>query len=63
LRDAIEQVGLGKWAQVSALLHPRTDNQCWRRWKMLNVTEVEKYRRTIYKKRKVESTLLTFLKD
>jgi hypothetical protein len=52
LKQAIEMYGLGKWSQVSQMLHPRTDNQCWRRWKALNAEDVEGYRRTIIKKRK-----------
>eukprot|EP01089_Gocevia_fonbrunei_P019137 TRINITY_DN6675_c0_g2_i3.p1 TRINITY_DN6675_c0_g2~~TRINITY_DN6675_c0_g2_i3.p1 ORF type:complete len:317 (+),score=95.79 TRINITY_DN6675_c0_g2_i3:144-953(+) len=52
LKDAIEKFGIGKWSQIANALHPRTDNQCWRRWKSLNVEQVDDYRRTIYKKRK-----------
>jgi len=51
LRQAIATHGLGKWALVASILHPRTDNQCWRRWKALNQEDVEGYKRTIYKKR------------
>lgn len=58
LKKAIEKVGLGKWSQVSQMLHPRTDNQCWRRWKMLNAQDVEQYRRVIYKKKKVKKNVV-----
>jgi len=34
------------------MLYPRTDNQCWRRWKALDNDEVEAYRQTIYKRKK-----------
>ncbi|KAJ1648927.1 hypothetical protein IWQ61_009825 [Dispira simplex] len=31
----VQQHGIGKWSQIAIGMNKRTDNQCWRRWKML----------------------------
>ena len=51
MEQAVNHHGLGKWSQVAQMLAPRTDNQCWRRWKALHQDELEDYRQTIQKKR------------
>lgn len=38
LIDAVTKHGPGRWSQIATLLYPRTDNQCWRRWKSLSST-------------------------
>ncbi|KAK9729345.1 hypothetical protein K7432_000387 [Basidiobolus ranarum] len=38
LRKLVSEIGAGKWSQISSHIEGRTDNQCWRRWKML-ITE------------------------
>lgn len=52
LKRTIEERGAGKWSQISEILYPRTDNQCWRRWKLLNQDQAKKYRKSILKKEK-----------
>lgn len=52
LKKTIEEKGAGKWSQIAEILYPRTDNQCWRRWKVLNIEQAKKYRKTILKKEK-----------
>ncbi|PRP82020.1 myb transcription factor [Planoprotostelium fungivorum] len=39
LAESVEKHGVGRWSMVAVDLHPRTDNQCWRRWKTLNTEE------------------------
>jgi myb proto-oncogene protein len=57
LRQHVEAFGAGKWSEIAKILHPRTDNQCWRRWKSINVgAELDNYRRIVHKKRKVPSS-------
>ena len=51
LDEAVQIYGLGKWSQVAQMLAPRTDNQCWRRWKAMHHEELDGYRHTILKKR------------
>jgi hypothetical protein len=51
LKQAIQVHGLGKWAAVAQLLYPRTDNQCWRRWKALHADQAEDYKQSIKKRR------------
>jgi hypothetical protein len=54
LRLHVEAHGAGKWSEIARILRPRTDNQCWRRWKSLNSgTEVANYRKSVHKKKKV----------
>ncbi len=43
LLEAVKQLGVGKWAAVAGLCAPRTDNQCWRRWKVLHQDQARKY--------------------
>ena len=44
---SIENRGKGKWAAIARDLYPRTDNQCWRRWKTLTTkSDVSNYRAT-----------------
>lgn len=31
----VQEHGTGHWAQLAALMPGRTDNQCWRRWKII----------------------------
>jgi hypothetical protein len=50
LRHAISVCGVGRWSQISEMCKPRTDNQCWRRWKTLNSDEVQEYKKKIQKK-------------
>src|SRR3989338_1936219 len=38
LLEKVAEHGQGRWAVISKCLHPRTDNQCWRRWKFLSTT-------------------------
>jgi len=53
LEEAVKLYGVGKWALVAKAMYPRTDNQCWRRWKAICAgEEVETYRENIRKKRK-----------
>lgn len=53
LRQHVEAHGAGKWAEIARILRPRTDNQCWRRWKSLNSgVEVANYRKSVHKKKK-----------
>lgn len=42
LIEAVRQCEKGKWSKVAALCFPRTDNQCWRRWKSLNRKKLKK---------------------
>jgi len=51
LASAIEKCGVGKWAKVAEYLYPRTDNQCWRRWKKLNSDIYPEYQQKVIKKR------------
>jgi hypothetical protein len=39
LKGLVAKHGTSKWASVSAEMGSRTDNQCWRRWKSLNVDQ------------------------
>ncbi len=50
LLESVARHGLGKWALVAIDLYPRTDNQCWRRWKTGRKDQLSAYRRTIKKK-------------
>ena len=43
LKNAVQDFGVGKWAKIAEELYPRTDNQIWRRWKILNADKVEDY--------------------
>jgi hypothetical protein len=43
LKRAVEQHGVGKWSKIADDLYPRTDNQIWRRWKILNADKVDEY--------------------
>ncbi|KAJ7566647.1 hypothetical protein O6H91_02G112800 [Diphasiastrum complanatum] len=36
LEEAVKKHGAHHWAAVANELKPRTDNQCWRRWRFLN---------------------------
>ncbi|KAJ7541402.1 hypothetical protein O6H91_10G058000 [Diphasiastrum complanatum] len=36
LEEAVAKHGAHHWAAVANELKPRTDNQCWRRWRLLN---------------------------
>eukprot|EP01103_Thecamoeba_quadrilineata_P008645 TRINITY_DN18384_c0_g1_i1.p1 TRINITY_DN18384_c0_g1~~TRINITY_DN18384_c0_g1_i1.p1 ORF type:complete len:727 (+),score=136.69 TRINITY_DN18384_c0_g1_i1:58-2181(+) len=36
LLASTNQHGIGKWSLVAQDLAPRTDNQCWKRWKIIN---------------------------
>ncbi|KAH7365264.1 hypothetical protein KP509_18G017800 [Ceratopteris richardii] len=36
LEAAVRKYGSHRWAAVASELKPRTDNQCWRRWKFLH---------------------------
>lgn len=48
-----EQLGQGNWTKVAAQMHPRTDNQCWRRWKKVaNQSTLSTYRKNVNLKRK-----------
>jgi hypothetical protein len=38
-------------SQISQYMHPRTDNQCWRRWKHLKKNEVPLYIQKVVKRR------------
>lgn len=47
---ATEEHGVGKWSKIADVLYPRTDNQCWRRWKILTGRdEVKSYKERIKK--------------
>jgi hypothetical protein len=50
LIQAIKLHGIGKWSLISEICRPRTDNQCWRRWKTLNSEEVYEYKKKIQKR-------------
>ncbi|KAL0487119.1 transcription factor myb [Acrasis kona] len=50
LCNAIETVGVGKWSRIAQMCTPRTDNQCWRRWKTLNSDLVPEYKKQLIKK-------------
>jgi hypothetical protein len=51
LRRAIAEYGLGKWSKIAEICKPRTDNQCWRRWKVLNSEkEVKEYKKNLMKR-------------
>ncbi|KAL9642120.1 hypothetical protein ABK040_007125 [Willaertia magna] len=47
LKQAIKEYGLGNWSKIAEVMHPRTDNQCWRRWRIINSEEVPDYRKKI----------------
>jgi len=52
LLELAKSMGLGEWTKIAKFLPPRTDNQCWRRWKKLTEKEtLEKYRQEIAIKR------------
>jgi len=53
LLETVDRVGVGKWSKVSEFLPPRTDNQCWRRWKTMSKEELAHYRQLIFKKKQV----------
>lgn len=36
LMECTQQLGEGNWTKIAQHMHPRTDNQCWRRWKYLH---------------------------
>eukprot|EP01104_Vermistella_antarctica_P019617 TRINITY_DN7778_c0_g1_i1.p1 TRINITY_DN7778_c0_g1~~TRINITY_DN7778_c0_g1_i1.p1 ORF type:complete len:335 (+),score=52.41 TRINITY_DN7778_c0_g1_i1:35-1006(+) len=52
LMSVVERRGAGKWTLIAADMSPRTDNQCWRRWKMINTEAHELYQNTVYKRKK-----------
>jgi len=35
LKRLVGLIGVGKWSKISAEMNGRTDNQCWRRYKVL----------------------------
>jgi hypothetical protein len=47
LLEIIDKVGVGHWTDVAKMMGSRTDNQCWRRWKVLRRDDVEEYRQRI----------------
>ena len=51
LREAVKVYGVGKWSDVAKVMFPRTDNQCWRRWRFHSPEEMEGYRQVIFKRR------------
>lgn len=52
LMTAVNELGPGKWSEVSKLVGFRTDSSCWRRWARLsNPTQVEKYLVTSLRRR------------
>ncbi|XP_004364221.2 hypothetical protein CAOG_03382 [Capsaspora owczarzaki ATCC 30864] len=53
LATAVEQFGTGKWARIATEMAPRTDNQCWRRWKFLHHDEMTQYRHERIQKKSV----------
>ncbi|EFC50340.1 myb transcription factor [Naegleria gruberi] len=52
LKRAIKDLGAGNWSKIAEVMHPRTDNQCWRRWRLISSEEVSDYRKKIYKREK-----------
>ncbi|KAF0427349.1 putative myb transcription factor [Gigaspora margarita] len=42
LLELSRSIGVGKWAKISAFMDGRTDNQCWRRYKVLKKLEMQK---------------------
>jgi len=52
LQEAIKKHGVGQWSAIANVLAPRTDNQCWRRWKFLNAQDANSYSKTVYKRHK-----------
>ncbi len=36
LLKATAELGVGNWNKVAQRMAPRTDNQCWRRWKQIS---------------------------
>lgn len=58
-RDLIrlaEELGTSSWTKIAKRLHPRTDNQCWRRWKKLvDKKEVDEKRKEQERKTKVRA--------
>jgi len=44
LEELVKKYGLGKWSEICKYLHPRTDNQCWRRWKSVHSEDAIDYR-------------------
>jgi hypothetical protein len=53
--------GAGQWTKIARQLQPRTDNQCWRRWKRLTekTPSQDAYRKDLENKRKVRGALQT----
>eukprot|EP00300_Choanocystis_sp_HF-7_P014308 c18643_g1_i1.p1 GENE.c18643_g1_i1~~c18643_g1_i1.p1 ORF type:complete len:659 (+),score=113.20 c18643_g1_i1:117-2093(+) len=51
LLKAVDMLGEGKWSQISQLLAPRTDNQCWRRWKHISKRKLGDYLARVRTKR------------
>jgi len=52
LKKAIKEVGAGNWSKIAEIMYPRTDNQCWRRWRLISSEEVSNYRKKINTKKK-----------
>ncbi|XP_065059331.1 uncharacterized protein LOC135686883 isoform X3 [Rhopilema esculentum] len=51
LLEAVAKYGVGKWTQVSKHVPGRTDNMCWRRYRIIQRDEYETYRIKIQKKK------------
>ncbi|KAF0977166.1 hypothetical protein FDP41_003819 [Naegleria fowleri] len=52
LKKAIKELGAGNWSKIAEVMYPRTDNQCWRRWRLISSEEVPDYRKKILKREK-----------
>eukprot|EP01117_Protostelium_nocturnum_P002743 TRINITY_DN1363_c0_g2_i1.p1 TRINITY_DN1363_c0_g2~~TRINITY_DN1363_c0_g2_i1.p1 ORF type:complete len:624 (-),score=246.38 TRINITY_DN1363_c0_g2_i1:99-1970(-) len=52
LRESVAKHGVGKWSLVSNDLSPRTDNQCWRKWKMMDQEQSKEYQISLIKKKR-----------
>ncbi|CAG8509724.1 9529_t:CDS:10 [Acaulospora morrowiae] len=46
LMSLVQSIGLGKWSKISSFMDGRTDNQCWRRYKVLKKQAGKKVEKT-----------------
>lgn len=61
LQSLVQEHGTGKWSKIAEFLSPRTDNQCWRRWKLLHQNEIYLKKRHNEQLRRIMSSSFPFL--
>jgi hypothetical protein len=52
LLDSVQEIGAGKWGEISKRMHLRTDHECRKRWEVIaSDVNTEKYTESLIKKR------------